>query len=339
MARSFAELRAAQSNVMEQMKQKFEAAKKSGARDNIVDDDTFWTLKHVKGPDGTGYAKIRFLPAPPDGNGGQEDDAFIRYYEYAFKGATGKWYINKSRMTLGSNESDPAYEYNGKIFGDETLTKEQRQKKLIQRNTHYVANILVEKDPNAPENEGKVFKFRYGPMIFNMCEAEMFPDPAVFPDKKGVNIFDPFEGASFNLRITNKQIPDSRTGNMITVSTYEKSSFSEPSSIVKDPADFDSIWEKQYSLKALIAESEFKSYEDLKREFDQAMNDKKSFLDTDEPLQKVSARKEEKVAKQKDLSEELNDEVPFVNDESENSVTSDSTFTDGDDDWFNSLKG
>jgi len=342
MAKSFAELRASQGNVMDKLKQKVDAAKRGTTRDPVLNDETFYTIKHVRGPDGTGVVKMRFLPAPPDGKGGMEDDPFIKYYEYVFKGPTGKWYNNKSRMTLGSHESDPAYEYNGKIFADETLTKEQKKKKLLPRSEHYVANVLIEKDANAPENEGKVFRFRFGPMIFNIIDETMFPNQELYPDKEGINVFDPFEGASFYLRVTTKEIPDSRTGQLIKVPSYEKSSFGEKSSIVKNPEDFEEIWNRQYSLKELISPDKFKSYEELVKDFKAAMN--ASFLDTDEPLTAAepksnSAKSASKIEDNLSTEETLDDELPWDTLDKKSETVEDTTFSDGDDDWFKNLKG
>ena len=62
-------------------------------------DETYWTPDHVAGPDGNGEAIFRFLPAPPDGNGGQEPDSIVKYFQYSMT-KNGKHYINRGRNLL-----------------------------------------------------------------------------------------------------------------------------------------------------------------------------------------------------------------------------------------------
>ena len=53
-------------------------------------------------------------------------------------------------------------------------------------------------DPKHPENEGKVFLFRYGKKIFDKIMASMQPE---FEDETPINPFDFWEGANFKLKI------------------------------------------------------------------------------------------------------------------------------------------
>jgi hypothetical protein len=232
------------------------------------------------------------------------------------------------------------FAYNGEIFKDKSLTKEERKKRLLGRREHYTANILVISDPNKPENEGKVLKWKFGAQVFNIVNAAMFPE---FASVKAINPFDPVEGANFHFRVYTKKIPNPRTGETSAVPSYEKSGFAAPSEMFADLADFDKIWHQQHKLAGIVAEDQFKSYEDLKREFDRAMGtEAKSFLDTDEPLRKAEP-KEKVSAKAKEpkktLAEEIDDEIPFGNDLDDAPTSKASEFdSDGDDDWFNTLK-
>lgn len=311
-------------------------------RDPTADDPNFWTTDHVIGESGSGYARIRFLP--PSEN---ETDAYVFYHEHIFQGED-HWYVNRSRTTLGSSEKDPVFEYNGKFFKDKTLTKEERMKRLLPRKTNYVANIYVIEDPNKPENEGRVFKFKFGPQVFSILHAAMFPETAL---DKEINPFDPFEGHTFIFKAYLKSIPQAKE----PVPSYDKSSFeASPSSIVDNPDDFDAIWHSQFSLLEEIAPSKFKPYKELKARFDLVMGrisedeynelmGKEPAEKNDEPTaepkqQKKVERTEARSEPAKSLAEEMKDEIPFANDEPAEQAAETTDAADDDDDWFNRLK-
>jgi len=120
---------------------------------------------------GNGYAVIRFLP-------GKEENGtpWVRYWDHAFKGPTGQWYIEKSLTSLGQN--DPLSELNMKMWnsGDES------QKKIVssrKRTLRYVANVLVISDQQNPQNEGQVKLYRFGAKIFDKIKAAMQPQSLV----------------------------------------------------------------------------------------------------------------------------------------------------------------
>jgi len=62
----------------------------------------------------------------------------------------------------------------------------------------YYSNIYVVKDSANPENEGKVFLYRYGKKIFDKVMETMQP---AFEDETPVNPFDFWEGANFKLKL------------------------------------------------------------------------------------------------------------------------------------------
>ena len=129
-------------------------------------DDRFWRLQVDKS--GVGAAVIRFLPE-------SEGDSlpWVTLYEHAFQGPGG-WYIEKSRTSLGKGEKDPVFEYNNELWtsGVEANKDLARKQKRTQR---YISNILVVKDPANPENEGKIFLFKYGKKIFQKIQEAMIP--------------------------------------------------------------------------------------------------------------------------------------------------------------------
>lgn len=334
---SFASFRN-QNNDINSLREKFN--KLNGKTNNNQLDETYWTTDHVRGAEGKGEAVVRFLPAPPDGNGGQEPDNIVKYFQYSIN-KDGKWYINRGRNSINANEPDPANDYNKSIWARKDLTKDQKLKLLANRNIFYIANIYVVKDPNKPENEGKVFRWQFGPQIYNLINAQLFPE---FETDTPVNVFDPIEGADFNFRVITKSIPDRNTGQLRNVPSYENSKFSS-SSARWTIENFDDVWHRQYSLQSEVSEDKFSSYEDLKRQWDRVMgNPSDRDEDAEIPVQQSKKPIEQK-SKPQTTAEAIDDELPWINDDksSDDSFTVEETKTDGAmssddiDDWFNNL--
>jgi hypothetical protein len=217
-------------------------------------DGRFWKPTFDK-EKGTGGAVIRFLPAP---NG--EVDHFVKVFSHAFQGPTGKWYIENSLSTIGKRDcmSSLGYRlYNSGVESDKAIQKPMKRK------VKYYANILVKNDPAFPENNGKVFLFEYGPQIAELLENTMFPPADEIDPKEPIDVFSPWEGADFVIRMYGKTMPG-RDGKMITVPSYEKSTFKEPAELADDD-QIEAIWKTCYSLQEFIADDKFKSEEDLKK--------------------------------------------------------------------------
>ena len=207
-------------------------------------DERLWKPELDKS--GNGYAVIRFLPSPEG-----EDLPWAKVWNHAFQGPTGQWYIENSLTTIG--QKDPVSEYNSKLWNsgiesDKEIARKQKRK------LQYFSNILVVSDPKHPENEGKVFLFRYGKKIFDKIMEAMQP---AFPDDTPINPFDFWEGADFKLKIRKVD----------GFWNYDKSEFSAPSPIADDESKIESIWKSQYSLAEFTSSSNFKSYDELSTRF------------------------------------------------------------------------
>jgi len=213
------------------------------------EDDRFWQPEVDKV--GNGYAVIRFLPAP---NG--EELPWVRIWNHGFQGPGG-WYIENSLTTLGN--PDPVSEMNSKLWnsGNDKDKEIVRQRK---RRLTYIANIYVVKDPAHPENEGKVFLYKFGKKIFDKINEKMNPQ---FEDETPVNPFDLWAGADFKLKI--RKVEGYRN--------YDKSEFSEPAPLSDDEDNMEAIWKTEHSLAALVAPDKFKSYEDLKKRLDKVLSE------------------------------------------------------------------
>ena len=204
-------------------------------------DERLW--KPVMDKGGMGSAVIRFLPAP-DG----EDVPWAKMYTHAFQGAGG-WYIENSLTTIG--QKDPVSEFNRGLWnsGSEQDKETVRKQK---RKLSYYSNIYVVKDPANPQNEGKVFLFKYGKKIFDKILNAMQPE---FDDEDPINPFDFWQGANFKLKIVKKD----------GYWNYDKSEFDRVAPLLDDDDALEAIWKKEYSLTALTAPDQFKTYEELEK--------------------------------------------------------------------------
>ena len=192
---------------------------------------------------GNGYAVIRFLPSP-DG----EDIPWAKLYSHAFQGPGG-WYIENSLTTTGGK--DPVSDYNRELWnsGNEADKDTVRKQK---RKLSYYSNIYVVKDQVNPQNEGKVFLFKYGKKIFDKVMEAMQPE---FEDETPINPFDFWQGANFKLKIVKKD----------GYWNYDKSEFDAPSPLLEDDDALEALWKKQYSLTAVTAADQFKTYDVLEK--------------------------------------------------------------------------
>ncbi len=212
-------------------------------------DERLWKPEVDKS--GNGYAVIRFLPAVEG-----EDMPWAKVWNRAFQGPTGQWYIENSLTTLGKNdpvsEMNSAY-WNTGIESDKEIARKQKRK------LQYFSNIYVVSDSKHPENEGKVFLFRYGKKIFDKLMAAMQPE---FEDEKAINPFDFWEGANFKLKIRK----------VAGYWNYDSSDFDTPSAIFDNDEKIEEVWKKQYPLSEFSAASNFKSYEELKTRLDAVLS-------------------------------------------------------------------
>ena len=192
---------------------------------------------------GNGYAVIRFLPSP-DG----EDVPWAKLYSHAFQGPGG-WYIENSLTTTGGK--DPVSDYNRELWnsGNEADKDTVRKQK---RKLSYYSNIYVVKDQVNPQNEGKVFLFKYGKKIFDKVMEAMQPE---FEDETPINPFDFWQGANFKLKIVKKD----------GYWNYDKSEFDAPSPLLEDDDALEALWKKEYSLTAVTAADQFKTYDALEK--------------------------------------------------------------------------
>jgi len=206
------------------------------------DDGNIW--KPTVDTAGNGYAVIRFLPAPQG-----EDLPWVRMWNHGFQGPTGKWYIENSLTTL--QQQDPVSELNSELWNSGSDASKEIARKQKRRLAYY-ANIMVVQDPSAPENEGKVFMYKFGKKIFDKIMEAMKPE---FQDETPLNPFDFWDGVNFKLKI--RQVEGYRN--------YDKSEFEQtPVAVAEGDEAIEAIWKQQHSLAEMVDPKNFKSYDELK---------------------------------------------------------------------------
>jgi hypothetical protein len=243
-------------------------------------DERVWKLDVDKS--GNGYAVIRFLPSPEG-----EDLPFVKVYSHAFQGPGG-WLIDNCLTTI--NQKCPVCEHNSGLWNNGTDAGKEVARKQKRKLT-YVSNIYVVKDPANPENEGKVFLFKYGKKIFDKISEAMQPE---FEDEQAIDPFDFWTGANFKLKAKN----------VAGYRNYDSSEFASASALLDDDDALEAIWKKQYSLSEFMSPNEFKSYDELKKRLDSVLGKASKRMD-----EEVEDEEEYTRGSSRELTDDLREEI------------------------------
>jgi hypothetical protein len=210
-------------------------------------DERFWMP--TKDSSGSANALIRFLPqADPN------KPPIISYFQHGFK-EKGKWFIENCPSTH-SNEC-PSCDYAQPLWDEDTEESRNLAAKYS-RTKQFVSNILVIKDLGNPDNNGKVFLFRFGIKIYEKIEEKIFPESEL---DDPVQIFDLWEGCGFKLKLRQKYKRNN----------YDTSEWASVKPIAADDKTIESIYNKLHELDEFLDESKFKSYDDLLKKFNRVM--------------------------------------------------------------------
>lgn len=208
-------------------------------------DDRFWSPTIDSA--GNGSAIIRFLPAKTE-----DDLPFVKVYRHAFQ-ENGKWFIAECPSTKGNPcpvcEDNSTHWNNGTEAGKEVARKHKRDLK-------YIANVLIIKDPANPANEGQIKLYRFGKKIFEKIEEALNADEDL--GETPVNAFSFFDGGNFVIRTQT-------VGGFLN---FDKCK------VVAAPDLYDgneeklmAVIEQMHDLNEFVADSVFKSYDELKTRF------------------------------------------------------------------------
>ena len=292
---NFKDLKKKSSSNFEALTKAVESINKGGSKK----DESYWEPTVDKA--GNGYAVIRFLPAPKD-----EDLPFVRIWDHGFQGPGG-WYIEKSLSTI--NQPDPLAEFNSKLWNSTTDDEgpPRKQARKQKRRLSYISNIYVVTDPGNPDNEGKVFRYKYGKKIFEKINDAMHPTA---PDETAFNPFDLWEGANFKLKI--RQVEGYRN--------YDKSEFVDTAALSDDDSELEEIWNKQHSLQELLDPKNFKTYDELKRRLALVLGDTKGSDEVEEEEEEAPPPKQKSAPQSKSKASAPKKQAAADDDEDEDSL-------------------
>ncbi len=259
---SFANLKSSRGSSIDKLVKAAEAVSTTKKESNSYGDDRFW--KPTRDKAGNGYAVVRFLPCTEG-----EDLPWVRYWDHGFKGPNGLWYIENSLTSIG--QPDPVSEMNSVLWNsgreeDKTIARDRK------RRLHYVSNVLVISDPSNPENEGKVFLYKFGKKIFDKIMEAMQP---AFEDETPCNPYDFWEGADFKIKIRKVE----------GWVNYDKSEFASPSSLHDgDESRLEGVYGKLYPLQDFLKPENYKSYDELKTKLNRVLGVDAGHVSAPEPV-------------------------------------------------------
>lgn len=227
----------------------------------VGSDERLWKPEVDKA--GNGFAVIRFLPAPEG-----ESLPWAKVYNHAFQG-TGGWFIDNCLTTI--NKECPVCEANRELWntGSKANQETVRERK---RKLSYYSNVYVIQDKAHPENEGKLFLFKYGKKIFDKITAAMKPE---FDDETPIDPFDFWNGANFKVKIVKKD----------GYWNYDKSEFEKPSSLFDDDDAMEALWKREYSLHDFVNPEKYKDYDQLNTRLKSVLGKSKPQQNVDESFE------------------------------------------------------
>ena len=229
-----------------------------------------------------GYAeyRVRLLPSP------DTDIPYVKKYSHGFLGHGG-WYIEDCPTTIG--EKCPVCEDNSRLWktGEEQDKETSRERS---RRLSIITNILIIKDPQNPENEGKVFLFRYGKKIHEKVMSRISPQAGSVDD--AVMVFDPENGADFKLKI--KKTKFRIRGQEKEAMNYDTSEFATPSALTKE--QLKAAENGVYNLSEFVDRKDFKSYDQLRALFEKKSGTKAALTETEIPKERELVSDDPEVA-------------------------------------------
>ena len=212
--------------------------------------DLFWKPSVDKA--GNGMATVRFLPAS-EGDG-DESLPWVKIFAHGFQGPGG-WLIDNCLTT--KNQQCPVCEHNSVLWNSGVKANRDIVSKQ-KRKLNYITNVYIVSDPKNPENEGKVKLFKFGAKIFDKITEAMNPQ---FEDETAINPFDMWKGANFKIKIRKVE----------GYQNYDKSEFESAAPLSTNDEELETIWKSEHTLKTLVTDKEFKSYDDLKNRLEKVL--------------------------------------------------------------------
>jgi len=294
-----------------------EKIEKSEESNSSFSDERFYTPDWK---DGKFEGIIRFLP-----NKDLEELPYFKYYRHNISN-NGRFLNVICPTSFGLD--CPICKKNGEDWAHDEDAVRKRSRKQ-----NFVSNIIVIKDNKNPDNEGKVFLYRYGKTIFQKIESVRKPEEDSIDDP--IEIFDFYSGANFKLKIKLKKVGNS------TMPNYDNCSFTESVPLYNGDDDkIDQVYEDMYNLQEYSdsLKSEMQSYEEIEKKFNDILGFKKSSGEKFQEEEPVRRKKSKLPTEESEESEEIDEKDDVDVDTNEKGSTDfDSDDFDLDDEDLDSL--
>lgn len=238
-----------------------------GQKSGFQKDPRIW--KWTWNDKGTSENVIRFLPVPlvdikaqDEGTIGEDQvlTPCAMIMKHQFQGAGG-WYIENSPQTFGND--DPVRDHDRPLWAQQKETNDEKLKETLKKrlpDTKYYANILVIKDGNNPENNGKVFLLEFGNAIKKILDQAQNP---LFSTDPKFDPFDLWEGANLKLNLFGEEKSFGNWKGL--VANFKNATWDKPAPLSDDEAYMEDVWSREHSLFEFFNPANFKTYEVLEQ--------------------------------------------------------------------------
>ncbi len=223
--------------------------------------------------DGYAEVRIRLLPSP------DTDIPYVKKYNHGFMGTNGQWFIENCPTTLG--EKCPVCEDNSRLWQGTKADKDVASDHG--RRLSVIVNVLIVKDPNHPENDGKVMLWRYGKKLHEKIMDKINPKKGSVDEP--VMVFDPENGADFKLKVKQTSFVG-RGGKQIKSLNYDTSEFAPQSALTKEQMKI--VEDNLIPLSEFLDRREYKSYDQMLNLFEKKTGSRASI----KPSQEIPEEKQ-----------------------------------------------
>ena len=213
-------------------------------------DERFWSIS--KDDQGKGAAIIRLLVD-------KDKVPFINIYNCGLRefNETDKkyyWFIRDLPSTIKA--PDPLEELWSALYNHSADGREEA--KNFGRRESFITNILVVKDPGNPENDGKIFLWKFGKKLLDKFMTALNPSEQERElGEKPKELFHPLRGNNIALKIKN----------VAGFPNFDDTNIQSESAAFKSEEEAkDAILNKTYSLKEFCSPESFESYDKLKED-------------------------------------------------------------------------
>ncbi len=251
-------------------------------------DKRFWALTTDKLM--VGEAIIRFLPL-------DEGKPVAEVLKHVFKEKS-KWFFENCPKTLDMKNDCPVCDH-AQIYWDRETDEDDNIAIKFSKKRNYISNILVIKDPAKPENNGKVFLYKFGVKIYEKLMTKLAPTKSELIEEEPEIVNDLWEGKNFHL--ISKKVKGYKN--------YDDSKFqSKETPVGKNDKEIAKICEKIISLDEFTAENQFKPFKKIEKKFNSIMGFKKVEEKKEENEKDVENKNKAEIEK-KEKPEEKKEEV------------------------------